>query len=219
MRQALRGSGALPHSLRPHLWPLVYWNRQCQVILRAWFTPQIKHPQVRVPPHRSHHIRMMRTELRRVDTRMYRQRYQTLLPLRLPHLHRAVPARAKKCILLDQIPMGAEHLSAMFLPSRNRKLADADIEELDAPVAACGQELILMLFGPGKVEEAILCFEVLFTCDAVGGQIENIETSISNETKVGAARDGDTGVEEGRVFYGVGIKALGAKFEHFGGRL
>src|SRR4051794_34157565 len=112
-------------------------------------------------------VRMVRTELRRVDARMYRKREQALFPLWIPDLDRAIPAARQESILVHQIPVHREHFSPMLLPSRYGELAHADVEQLYTPVSASREKLVLVLFRPGQVEEAVLGFEELLAYDAV----------------------------------------------------
>lgn len=113
--------------------------------------------------------------------------------------------------------MHAEDLAAVLLPTRDGEVGEADVEELDAAIAAGGQELVFMRFGPGRVEEAVLGFEELLADDAAVRQVENEEPAIAYETKVCAGADAQAAVEEGRVFYGVRVEACGAKLEHYEG--
>ena len=53
-----------------------------------------------------------------------------------------------------------------------------------------------------------------FSNDALTRQSQNIETSISYQTKVLRGSYSDSRVKERRVFDGVAIEALGAKLEH-----
>lgn len=56
-----------------------------------------------------------------------------------------------------------------------------------------------------------------FRCNAIWCQTEDIKSSISYKTVMLRGGYGDSRVEEGRVFDGVSVEALGAVFEH-GGR-
>lgn len=50
----------------------MYRDRKREMVLRTGFLPQIEHPQMAIPRHASHNIRMVRRELRAVDTAMHR---------------------------------------------------------------------------------------------------------------------------------------------------
>ena len=50
--------------------------------------------------------------------------------------------------------------------------------------------------------------------DAFRCQTQDIETAIPYETEVGGGSYGKPGVEEGRVFDGIAVEALGAELEH-----
>lgn len=54
--------------------------------------------------------------------------------------------------------------------------------------------------------------------DALGRQTEDVEPSIADEAEIRGGGDGYPGVEEGGVFDGVAIEALGAELEHLGCR-
>jgi hypothetical protein len=102
----------------------------------------------------------------------------------------------------------------MLLPSRYRKFAYANVEELYTPIASGSQQLVLVLFRPSDIEQAILRLEELLAGDAVGGQVKDIETAISHEAKVGACTDCETAVEERGVFHTVGVEACRPELEH-----
>ncbi|KAK0916436.1 hypothetical protein LTR29_018327, partial [Friedmanniomyces endolithicus] len=67
---------------------------------------------------------------------MHRQRHEALFPLGGPDLDRAVPATTREAALVHQAPVHGEDLAAVLLPARDGELADADVEELEAAVAA-----------------------------------------------------------------------------------
>jgi len=93
--------------------------------------------------------------------------------------------------------MYRKHFPAMLLPTRYRKLPHANVEQLDASIASCGEQLILMLLRPGNVKQAVLRLEELLADDAVRGQVEDIETSIADQPKIGTGSYGESVVEEG----------------------
>lgn len=82
--------------------------------------------------------------------------------------------------------MYRENLSRMLLPACYGKLGQVDIKKLYAAIAARGEELVLVGFGPCSVEEAVLGFEELFADDALRCQVEDEEAAIAYEAKVGA---------------------------------
>lgn len=47
----------------------------------------------------------------------------------------------------------------MFLPARNGEVVGCGIEQLDAAIARCGKDLVLVDFRPGQIVERILCGE------------------------------------------------------------
>ena len=97
--------------------------------------------------------------------------------------------------------MHAEYLSSMLLPACYWELGScsiqADIKELDAPVSACCEELVLMLLAPRQIEQAVLRLEVFLANDAVGREVEVVEASVAYEAEVCAGADGEARVEEG----------------------
>ena len=156
----------------------------------------------------------MGAELRAIHARMHRQGNHTLRPLRRPNLDRPIPATRQELVLGDEVPLHGKDLASVLLPGRDGEAVHADVEELDAAVAARGQELVLVRLAPRRVEEAVLRFEILFYLDPGGGQVEDEEAPVADEAEVCACRDAEAVVEEGGVFYGVGVEALGAEFEH-----
>ena len=52
--------------------------------------------------------------------------------------------------------MHGEDFFRVLFPRLNGKLVDADVEELDGAISGCDQDLVLMRFGPGEVEEGVL---------------------------------------------------------------
>ena len=169
----------------------MYRNRQRKVVLRAGLLAQIKHSKMRVSRDTRNHVRMVRTELRRVYARMHRQREQALFPLRIPDLNRAIPTARQESILIHQIPVHREHFSSMLLPARYRELAHTNVEQLYASISAGREELVLVLFRPGQVEEAVLGFEELLAYDSVGGEVEDEESAIADEAEIGARAYGE----------------------------
>lgn len=55
--------------------------------------------------------------------------------------------------------MHAEDFACVLGPGLNWKLRDVDVEELDRAVAACGEDLRFVRFGPGAVEKGVLGVE------------------------------------------------------------
>lgn len=74
----------------------------------------------------------------------------------------------------------------MLLPARNRELSNANVEQLDASITSGSKQLVLMLLGPGQVEETVLGFEELLADDPFCGQVEDEQPAITNESKIGA---------------------------------
>ena len=83
----------------------MYRNRKRKVVLRAGLLAQIEDAKMRVARDTCDNIRMVRTVLRRVHTRMHRKCEQALFPLWVPDLDRAVPAARQESILVHQIPV------------------------------------------------------------------------------------------------------------------
>lgn len=71
-----------------------------------------------------------------------------------------------------------------------------------------------MRFGPGEVEEGVLRVEPFLSNNALRRQSQDIEASISYQTKVLGGCYCDSRVKEWRVFYSVAIEALSTVFEH-----
>ena len=111
--------------------------------------------------------------------------------------------------------MHREHLPLMLLPRPNRKLIQRHIEQLDRTIARRSENLVLVRLGPRDVKEGILRVEtrrlprsarhlehdggqslgwlgdyLLFLGDdALGGQVQDIESSVTDEAKI--CRGGD----------------------------
>jgi hypothetical protein len=78
----------------------------------------------------------------------------------------------------------------MLLPARYGEFTHADVEQLYASISTCREKLVLVLFRPGQVEEAVLGFEELLAEDPVGGEVEDEESAIADEAEVGACAYG-----------------------------
>ena len=78
----------------------------------------------------------------------------------------------------------------MLLPARYGKLAHTDIEQFYTSISTCSEKLVLVLFRPGQVEEAVLGFEELLAHDPFGCEVKDEESSISDETEVCACAYG-----------------------------
>ena len=148
---------------------------------------------------------------------MYGQSEEALLPLRIPDLDRAIPAAREECVLVHQIPVHRKHFSSMLLPARDRELAHPNVKQFYASIASSSEKLVLVLFGPGEVEEAVLGLEEFLADDALGGQIKDVQPSIANETEVCDSAHGEERVEERRVLDDVWVEAGGAELEHLDG--
>lgn len=120
--------------------------------------------------------------------------------------------------------MYGKDLARMFLPSSDRKLAHADVEQFYTSIAARGKELVLVLLRPGNVKEAVLGLEEFLADDAFGGEVEDVEAAVAYlrqrsanvtdlrvidtyQPKVGTGANGYARVEEGRVFDAVWVEA------------
>lgn len=55
--------------------------------------------------------------------------------------------------------MHGEDFSHVLFPGLDGELVDADVEELDGAIAGRDQDLVLVRFGPGEVEEGVLRVE------------------------------------------------------------
>lgn len=55
--------------------------------------------------------------------------------------------------------MHAEDFARVLAPRLDRELCYVDVEELDGAVAARGEDLRFVRFGPGRVEERVLRVE------------------------------------------------------------
>lgn len=90
---------------------------------------------------------------------MRRQRRDARAGIRVPDLDRAVPATGQEGVLRNEIPGYAEDFARMLGPGLHGELGQRNVEEFDRAVAAGGEDLVLVRFGPGAVEEGILCVE------------------------------------------------------------
>jgi hypothetical protein len=145
-----------PH---PRLRRRMYGHTHRKVITRASWRPQIKHPQVTIRAHAAQHTRTMRTKRRRVRARMRRQRSNTRTRIRVPDLNRAVPAAGQERVFGNEVPGHAEDFARVLGPGLHGELGQRDVEEFDGAVAAGGEDLVLVRFGPGAVEEGVLRVE------------------------------------------------------------
>ena len=68
--------------------------------------------------------------------------------------------------------MHGEDFSHVLFPGLHGEFVKADVEELDGAIAGGDEDLVLMRFGPGEVEEGVLRVEpwpfVSFDADAGG---------------------------------------------------
>ena len=55
--------------------------------------------------------------------------------------------------------MHGEGFSHVLLPGLNGEFVNADVEEFDGAVAGGDEDLVLVRFGPGEVEEGVLGVE------------------------------------------------------------
>lgn len=54
----------------------------------------------------------------------------------------------------------------------------------------------------------------LLSLNAVGGQTQDVQSSIANQAKVCTRSDSDSRVKEGRVLYGIAVEARRLEFQH-----
>lgn len=90
---------------------------------------------------------------------MCRQRHQTGIRIWIPDLDRAVPRTGEKGVFGYEVPVHREHFAGVFLPRLHGKLGEGNVKELDRAIAAGGEDLVLVRFRPGAVEERILGIE------------------------------------------------------------
>lgn len=165
----------------------------------------------------------------------------------VPDLDCAVPRGREERVFGDEVPVHGEDFARVLLPGGNGVRGHVDVEELDGAVAAGGEELVLMRFGPSAVEERVLGVEpwAWLACerrpctrtwlgtkdvykegihntpflsnDAVSGKAENVQPSVSHQPKVCGRCDGDARVEERAVLHRVAVEPLGPELEHGGG--
>jgi hypothetical protein len=79
--------------------------------------------------------------------------------MRCPDSNSAVPTAGAEAIFCHKVPIHTKDLPTMFFPVHNREIIGGCVVELDAAIARCSQDLVLVDFRPGKVIEGILCGE------------------------------------------------------------
>lgn len=82
-------------------------------------------------------------------------------PFTAYHFDRAVPGAGAEAVFCDEVPVHGEDLSVVLLPRLDGEFVEADVEELDGPVAGGDDDLVLVAFGPGEVVEGVLGVEPL----------------------------------------------------------
>ena len=55
--------------------------------------------------------------------------------------------------------MDGKDLPHVLFPGLDRKLVNANVEELDGTITSSDEDLILVCFGPGEVEQRVLSIE------------------------------------------------------------
>jgi hypothetical protein len=84
--------------------------------------------------------------------------------LRGPDLYTAVPGGGEEGVFTDEIPGYGEDFARVLGPGLDWELREGDVEEFDGAVAAGGEDLVLVRFGPCAVEEGVLGVEPV-ACD------------------------------------------------------
>lgn len=128
-----------------------------------------------------------------------RDSHDTRWSFGMPYPDTCIPTRAGKDVLLDVVPVDAKHLAIVFGPISYRMIVQRAIPQLDRSIAGCGHQLILVRFGKGNVVQAVLRVEHLFDLEGgcIGGEREDVEATVANETVVGGGGDGESVREEG----------------------
>ena len=80
--------------------------------------------------------------------------------------------------------MHGKDVAAVLLPAGDGELAHAHVEQLDAAVAAGGQELVRMLLRPRQVEQTVLGLEELVADDSIGCQAEDERRPLPTRPKL-----------------------------------
>lgn len=84
------------------------------------------------------------------------------------HSDGTVPGAGAEYILRDQVPVHGEDLSHVLFPGLYREFIDTNVEELDGTITPSDQDLVLVRFGPGEIEEGILRVEPMGCCELRG---------------------------------------------------
>lgn len=79
--------------------------------------------------------------------------------IRVPDLDCAVPGGGQESVFSNEVPVYGEDFARVLLPGCDGVGWYVYVEELDGAVAAGGEELVLVRFGPGAVEERVLRVE------------------------------------------------------------
>lgn len=172
-----------------------------------------------------------------IGTAMRGESEERVRAMRRPDANGTVPAGRAETVFGDEIPVYAEDFAVVFSPVLDGEIVQVAVEELDAAIARCCQDLVLVYFRPGKVVEGVLSGEpdqfntrsawdipleqALDTGRApfrrdnpIGSQFQYKQPPISYKPIVGRACDSESVVEEGRVFDRTAVVAFGAETEH-----
>lgn len=87
------------------------------------------------------------------------QRGERVRPRWRPDLHRAVPRAREEAVLGHRVPAHGEGLALVLVEVHHREVVDAQVEELEGPVAARRHQLVLVDLGPRQVVERIVGIE------------------------------------------------------------
>ena len=83
-----------------------------------------------------------------------------------------VPRARAECVFGHEVPVHGEDFSHVLFPRLDGEFVNANVEELDGAIASGDEDLVLMRFGPGEVEESVLRVEPWpsVSFDAEGGR-------------------------------------------------
>lgn len=88
----------------------------------------------------------------------------------VPNSNCTVPGARAECVLGHEVPVHGEDFSHVLFPGLDGKLVNTNVEELDGAIAGGDEDLVLMRFGPGEVEEGVLRVEPFLSNDTFGRQ-------------------------------------------------
>lgn len=80
----------------------------------------------------------------------------------MPNSNACIPTGTCKELLVDVVPVDAEHLSGVLGPIPDGMLLQCTIPELDRSVTRGGDQLIFMSLGEGEIVKTVLSVEYLF---------------------------------------------------------